>query len=79
MKTCFFCHQPIEGKAEKHHRTPRRYFRKGEGHRRGNTFNCHPSCHRRFHFEYDNPKLSLQGFLRVFEPLNFGDGLFTGD
>lgn len=35
-RRCWFCNQPIVGKAESHHVKPKRYFRKGSDHRKGN-------------------------------------------
>lgn len=79
MKTCFFCSQPIQGRAEKHHRIPRRYFRKGQNHRAGNLRWTHHACHLNWHRKYDNPKLSRDGYLRDFEHLALGEGVFNGD
>lgn len=76
-KVCFFCQQPIIGKAERHHITPRRYFRKGQCHRRGNTAHSHTSCHRRFHFELDEPRISLEGYLKRFGFTNPAFGIFA--
>lgn len=76
---CWFCQQPIMGKAERHHVKPRRYFRKREDHRRGNIVNVHSDCHRTLHREYDNARWSWREFVEAMEPLKFGEGLFAGD
>ena len=74
---CFFCHQPIQGKAENHHRICRRYFRKGSDHRKGNIVKVHPECHRRFHFEVENPRWKFWQFKKEMEPIKFGEGVFA--
>lgn len=79
MKRCYFGNHPIKGKAERHHIVPRRYWKKGESHRRNNLAWCCPEHHARWHREFDNPRLSLDGYLNAFGALALGKGVFDGD
>ena len=79
MKTCFFCGKPIEGKASKHHVRPRRFYRQGEDHKRGNLRPSHFDCHQTWHRKHDKPRLKWWQWQREFAPLNFGENIFAGD
>lgn len=79
VRLCFFCGNPIEGKAERHHVKPRRYFRHGADHRRDNIVKVHTECHRRFHKEVEDCRWKWWQFREALEPLNYGEGVFAGD
>ena len=79
LKTCFFCGQPIKGKAEKHHIRPRRLFRKGENHRRNNLAPAHHDCHQTWHRTMDKPRLKRWQWEQEFASINFGRGIYSGD
>lgn len=77
-KVCFFCGKHIRGKHEKHHVKPKRYFRRGSNHRRGNIVKVHSECHCRLHHEVENCRWKWWQFKGALEPLNRGEGGFAG-
>lgn len=79
MHECWLCKKPIKGKAERHHIFPRRYYRRGAGHRRNNIAKVHSTCHRRLHTEVENCRWKWWQFKREMEPLKYGEGIFAGD
>ena len=74
---CWLCGEELREKPERHHVKPRRYFRRGQNHRRGNIVKVHPSCHRRLHMEIDNPRLKWWQFKELMEPINYGENVFA--
>jgi 5-methylcytosine-specific restriction endonuclease McrA len=74
---CYFCNRPIIGKAERHHRTPRRYIKRGYADATDNVVLAHSECHRRLHKEYDDSHWKLSEFRKAMEPINYGEGIFA--
>lgn len=76
-RRCWFCQEEITGLAERHHRIPKRTFRRGEDHRRNNIVWSHPDCHRSWHRYFDNPSIRhRQQYLDRFGP-SLGEGVFA--
>ena len=78
--SCYFCGEPLDIERrpiDRHHRIPRRYFRRKQDADAGNIVPSHTSCHRRFHREVDNPKEPHREFLTRMRPLNFGHLIFA--
>lgn len=71
---CFFCHQPLGRRWNKHHTYPRRYGRPRQAYR---LVKCHIDCHRRFHTVYDNQHWSRSDYLERMAAIAFGDGIFA--
>jgi 5-methylcytosine-specific restriction endonuclease McrA len=74
VKICFFCGESIVGPHEQHHITPRRYVK---GKHQANLAPAHPSCHRRFHRNHDDPKWRLWEFRQAMTPINYGENIFA--
>ena len=77
---CHFCLRNLieVGRAvDNHHLLPRRYFKKGEDHRRNNLAKVCTSCHRTFHQQYDNPRYSIREYLDLMDRIDWGRGLFS--
>jgi 5-methylcytosine-specific restriction endonuclease McrA len=77
---CFFCkdtvyndHRPVD----RHHRLPRRYFKRGQDHRSNNIVLAHSECHVRFGLEHDRPAMRLQEYIPYMETINWGEGIYS--
>ena len=77
---CHFCSRRLieVGRAvDNHHLVARRYFKKGEDHRRNNLVRVCTDCHRSWHRTYDSPRYSITEYLDLMSQLDWGRGIFA--
>ena len=74
---CFFCGEPNGGKLSKHHVRPRRFYKRGENHKKDNLAPSHSECHQEWHRKHDNPRLKWWQWEREVAPQKFGENVFA--